>query len=91
MPKAVKKTKITTKKPSQQDGDERVGDGNDASVMDAETREDGTDGRTAVLTDGDTQEAGVSGLQGHTAGSGEDSSGTDSLVERARQRLAQLK
>ena len=50
MPKAVKETKITMKKPLQQDGDERVGDGNDACVTDTETREVGMDGRTAVLT-----------------------------------------
>ena len=91
MPKAVKRTKVTTKKTSQQDGGERVGDGNDAGVTDTETREDGTDGRTAVLTDGDTQGAGGLGLQGPAAGSGEESSDMDSSVEMARQRLLRLK
>ena len=89
----MKKTKVTTKKPSQQDGDETgptagVGNGNDAGVTDTEIREDGT---TAVPTDGDTQGAGGSGLQGPATGSGEESSDTDSSVERVRQRLLRLK
>ena len=83
MLKAVKKTK-GSKKPSQQDGGDVVGDGNEVSVTDTELREDGA---TAVPGDGDTQGAGGLGLQGPAAGSGEESSDTDSSVERAKQSL----
>ena len=88
MPKAARKTGKAAKKPSQLE----VGDVANSAVMDTETREGPTDKRTVVLTDvRDTQEAGGSGLQGPTAGSGKDSTDTDSLVERARWRLARLK
>ena len=86
MPKAAKKTGKATKKPVQLE----VGDGpKDAVVTDTETREDTPDERTVVLTDTrDTQEAGGSGRQGSIAGSGEESTDTDSSVERVRWRLA---
>ena len=87
MPNDVKRKK-GSKKPSQQDGGDVVGDGNEVGVTDTETREDGA---MAVPEEGDTQGAGGLGLQGPITGSGEELSDTDSSVERARQRLLRLK
>ena len=90
MAKAAKKTE-KVKKPAQS---ETGGRPEDLTVMDTERRGDAPDERTVILTDSDsldTQEAGGSGLQGPSAGSGEESQDTDSSVERARQRLAKTK